>query len=553
MLLQTGRIGRNVTTLPKPSTWVKELRALCRIARLALTEETNGSRRNGCPDGRHIFADLTPAAVDRIREASSSINIFVGQLNALYRSGHFDDWPASDVAGRDIVSEPYKPLSNAAVGSVGAAALWFMEIGPDLLDCFEQLRSERQTDRGRVRWNLVLEHRRKWLAEWSSGKLQTGSGLPYRIRVRSGNGSGNSTEILTQWPPRSPNGVRSLVSMLQAANMIVLLLSTGARDGELAELRRDCLDVFAGVNVAAGFEFKSSARPGGDRRSWPLPTHAVRAIELQQRLGSIMAPDSSALWVPFYRQGQATVLSTAAYLARFCRAVSTPDGLTLAQQADGNVHPHRFRKTVARLAALSLVGANQILQEVLGHRDPEMTLNYILSDPELQEEMREIAVEANVALATEALADESAVGGAALGVRALAQRMSPRLAEQDLGSSDIRLAAEVLSEGGEAVMLVRPNVLCTKTFNQYGPCTKGGGGADVGNCQVGCTHRLELSAAASDHREAIRQILGEMETGGDQIQAWWTAQLRYHCDALTGLGHAPEPLAVRVLQENTNG
>ena len=73
MLLQTGRIGRNVTTLPKPSTWIKELRALCRIARLALTEETNGSRTNRCPDGGHIFADLTPAAVDRIREASSSI------------------------------------------------------------------------------------------------------------------------------------------------------------------------------------------------------------------------------------------------------------------------------------------------------------------------------------------------------------------------------------------------------------------------------------------------------------------------------------------------
>lgn len=550
MLLQTGRIGRSITTLPKPSTWIKELRAICRCARLALEAPVESRRPSNCPDGRNIFGDLSPDSFERIRAEGSSINAFVGQINALYRSGHFDDWPSADVAGRPIASEPFQPLSNTAVGAIGSAALWFNEVGPDLLDCFEQLRAERKTKSGQVRWNLVLEHRRQWLAEWSGEKLKSSMSLPYQIKIRSGDGSGNSNETLTTWPPRSPNGVRSLVSTLQAANMIVLLLSTGARDGELTELRRDCLDIFAGVDVATGFAFKSSAMPGGDQRSWPLPSHAVRAIRLQQRLGAIMAPKSTALWVPFYRQENAAVLSTAAYLSRFCRTVSTSCGRTLAQQVEGNVHPHRFRKTVARLAALSLVGANQVLQEVLGHRNPEMTLNYILSDPELQEEMHEIAVEANIALATEALRDKDAAGGAAKAILELAERMVPRLADEEMAASTVGLAAEILSEGGGAVMLVRPNVLCTKTFNQYGPCTKGGGAADIGSCQIDCTHRLELSAGTKDHYDAVQQIMNEMHYAGDHMRVWWSAQLRYHCDALIALGQTPSACALSALAED---
>ncbi len=167
--------------------------------------------------------------------------------------------------------------------------------------------------------------------------------------------------------------------------------------------------------------------------------------------------------------------------------------------------------------------------------------------------MREIAVEANLALAGEALESRCVAGGAAPAVRALSQRMIPRLAASELATSKVGLAAEILAQGGTAVMLVRPNVLCTKTFNEYGPCTRGGGGTDIGNCQTGCTHRLELAAAADDHKASVRQIVNEMTDAGDHMRTWWLAQLRHHCDALLALGHAPDGSALAALGDRQAG
>jgi integrase len=51
-------------------------------------------------------------------------------------------------------------------------------------------------------------------------------------------------------------------------------------------------------------------------------------------------------------------------------------------------HVHRFRKTLARLVALTLVNAPQILKDVFGHDDVEMTIRrYILSDPGIANEI----------------------------------------------------------------------------------------------------------------------------------------------------------------------
>ncbi len=172
--------------------------------------------------------------------------------------------------------------------------------------------------------------------------------------------------------------------------------------------------------------------------------------------------------------------------------------------ANGNVHPHRFRKTVARLAALSMVGATSILFDILGHRDPEMTLNYILSDPDLQDEIRKIASEANVMLAREAILHaEGNGGGAAPHVLAFKERMAARSATAELDVVDLAEAAEILSMNGE-VSIVRPGVLCTKTMHQRGPCTRRLGIPDVGNCSTGCEHRLDLAAGAHDCEKVHR-------------------------------------------------
>jgi hypothetical protein len=77
-------------------------------------------------------------------------------------------------------------------------------------------------------------------------------------------------------------------------------------------------------------------------------------------------------------------------------------------------------------------------------------------------------------------------------------------------------------------MLVRPYVLCTKTFNQRGPCTKASGNPDIGNCQIDCGHRLELAAARQDCRASIEDILVEIAGTEGMERIWWQGQLLAH-------------------------
>ncbi|SDJ62871.1 hypothetical protein SAMN05216338_105715 [Bradyrhizobium sp. Rc2d] len=54
--------------------------------------------------------------------------------------------------------------------------------------------------------------------------------------------------------------------------------------------------------------------------------------------------------------------------------------------AYGTAHMHRWRHTVARLVALSVVGAPKVLFDLFGHKDIEMTLYYMMSDPTIADE-----------------------------------------------------------------------------------------------------------------------------------------------------------------------
>jgi hypothetical protein len=95
-------------------------------------------------------------------------------------------------------------------------------------------------------------------------------------------------------------------------------------------------------------------------------------------------------------------------------------------------------------------------------------------------------------------------------------------------------AAMILSQNGR-VMLVKPGVLCTKTFNQFGPCSRRAGSPDIGNCQVDCMHRLELAAARADQRKAIEQILDHIPAETGMMRAWWQGQLLSHLSPFADL------------------
>ncbi|KWF26741.1 hypothetical protein WL88_10480 [Burkholderia diffusa] len=164
--------------------------------------------------------------------------------------------------------------------------------------------------------------------------------------------------------------------------------------------------------------------------------------------------------------------------------------------------------------------------DILGHRDPEMTLNYILSDPDLQDEIRKIATETNMAISKSVVESASRNGGpAGPEVADLVQRVAARSAESEMGVDSMNEAAEILSMNGQVTM-IKPGVLCTKTAKQHGPCTKKAGIPDIGNCSAGCSHRLEHAAASSDCVKAIERILTEISPPDHaMMRGWWQSQL----------------------------
>ncbi len=533
LFTQTLRLNEQVRKPPTPSTCITMMKRVFRVARDAL-QLKRAARASSCPDSTAIFAGLSP---DQMRSLAETHRAFfeaeTPRLNALFRHGHFDDWPARDVspAERKANRRKWQPFSDEFTALVGHAALWVVEVlGPDLIECWDGLRKLRAEPISTSNPRVAGRQRAKYLADWE-GKI-LGRDLPfeYHFRVTGWDGEKRCWYTLTRWADVQTLGVVSLVRILQEAHAAVINLACGPRNGELTSLPRDCLRKVMSGNLLRGYTFKLAEEQ--EARDWPLPAAAVSAIRQQQRLAEILDPGGTKLFVSFVRRStrESERERDRYHIAarQFTDAVSTSDGRSLTSQCDGNVHSHRYRKTVARLAALSLVGANQILFDILGHRDPDMTLNYILSDPELQSEMRKIAREAALVMTKEAVKQADQNGGpAAAGVRELVARFGARSAEKELDESSLQVVAEILSQNGR-VMLVKKNTLCTKALNQAGPCNASIGNPDVGNCQIDCIHRLELAAAKQDHRIAIGQALDEIEKAEGMMRVWWQAQIVAH-------------------------
>ncbi len=528
MRVRVLKVGAHVMDPTQPSSWVQHVHYLIGAARTALGLIDDETEVDG---DRPIFARLSPAQMEVVRrEHAGFAKLVVHRLNALFSNDAFDDWPAVDVLVERGEKKPIQPLPDRYTAALGHSARWFIEtVGPDLLSCWEEMLLITETNEGKRRLNNVRDYRRSRLIAWEGSTLVSGFKFVYVPVVRStGENMRRNKTTCATWPPENFSCLRDMIFLLQAAHVIVISLCTAGRDSEITDLRRDCLVRRSELDLLKGPTYKLSDSPFGEERHWPLPRLAVAAIEQQRRLAQITAPDGERLLVPFSSTAEGDLKNVGSMMRSFSTRMMMPDGTPLASLGDGLLASTRIRKTVVRLAALALVGANQILMDILGHRDPEMTLGYILSDPGIQDDMRTVAREAAIAVGREAITGAQGNGGrAAEAVKELARRLTPRGAPAELEAEGLSLAAEILTLNG-SVMLVRKNVLCTKTFNQFGPCTRRAGAPDAGNCQPDCAHRLELAAARADHKAAIRQILEEAPTEPGLMRSWWQAQLVAH-------------------------
>jgi len=417
-------------------------------------------------------------------------------------------------------SNPYLPLPDTFVAEAGWRVLWVVEeLGPALLEMGRQVATiyesfplgSTNADITRARW-----HRRKALTRISKGfSWRTPSGvpiddLPFKHKVKVARGG-----PLT-WPPRNPAAVIRLLGLLQIAHAFIVLLATGGRIGEMLSLASGCLDDEADdATSITGKTFKLILQSEGEEREWPIPKVAAKAIQQQLALRDIftrlraqaLSPDEiegASIWL-----GLKTGSDTPALDGGMDTMV---EDLQLREVLGAvRAHPHRFRKTIARLAALALVGAPKILMDLFGHRTIEMTLNYLLTDPELRLEIAEVARAQTVMLAETALLNAESNGGPAAPKLLNAINAERAMHGSKFGQQHLHDFAMALTDGGRTWALVRDGVICTKGSSQYAPCSKGVGRTEPSRCRATCSNRLEDAALRDDVDRAIGEAVENLE------------------------------------------
>lgn len=212
------------------------------------------------------------------------------------------------------------------------------------------------------------------------------------------------------------------------------------------------------------------------------------------------------------------------YLRRLVKVLGLSE-----QLGKGNLHAHRFRKSTARLIALSILGAPKILMDLFGHKQIGMTLHYILSDPTIRAEMLEVARAQTIMLAKTAIETSEESGGpAAVKIKAAVQAVRFRMGE-DFGDDSIEELAETLTDNGRTWQLVRAGVLCTKGPQVAGACTPNTAMPEPSRCRTKCEHRLELGYLREDVNAAIHFAVGQVEQANAENNmmksAMWKGQI----------------------------
>ena len=510
----------------------------------------------------------------------------VRRMNALYDRGCWEDLPSigndegatTAVAGdatptsSERKRDSHLPLPDDYVSEMGQRSLWLIKsLAPNLLDLAQQIRGiwERTDDGSPAR--TVQNRRRREVGEllaqwqWRDHEGRPIVKPPFDVKLSRQGDKQKKDSNDDPWPPRTLASVLGLLGNVQLAHLFVVSLSTGGRKSETLDLRRGCVETAVdGRPYATGRTFKLVRRHDGELRDWVLPDLAVIAIEQQARLVRLVeaigkqkptpggrseassAPDH--LWVQVSGGGHSDRTKPLLHLDKAMRAYAKTLGMD--ERPNGQwLRPHRFRKTVARLAALALTQAPKVLMDVFGHKSIEMTLYYILSDKTLQAEIEQIGRELRIMRATEAVesivaAEDAGAAGLKLGgyggpaalmiERAIqVQRERAHRRGEQWGADSVRELAEVLTLQGKAWEVVRRGVVCTKfPGSESGPCNKSKGRPEPAHCQTDCGHRLEEAFLREDVEATVASSVAEYDAAiaanDELMQAMWSGQIRAH-------------------------
>lgn len=421
----------------------------------------------------------------------------------------------------------HQPIPDDYLEEMGPRVLWIVEeLGPNLLHLLEAIP---ELVGGKTNGATRMRRLARYFSQ-NTWRNRNGDPLIPPFPLRTGGVSGAASANNPQeWPPRHWEHVQNLSVTLQSAHLWIALLAMAGRDSEAQTLKRNCVSWDRdGKQYAGGKTYKLSPLLTGEERDWPAPEALVLALGQQRRLVDAWAriiagiPSKSTqhrifvieddhLWASLGRTGSGVTErlsgSTPALMLLATRVglTDTPGGI--------NLHPHRFRKTIARLMAIAVVDSPRILKKLLGHKDIAMTLHYILADKAIQAEIIKVEHELRI-MRAKVLIEEVHTslhkpgalpyggygGGAMPRILKMVIEREAGLHQQgkEWGAEDTYELASILTVNGRYWRITAPGVLCLKPSpRQTGACT----------CDSSCENRVEDEIARRDVLEGIEVLI----------------------------------------------
>lgn len=300
----------------------------------------------------------------------------------------------------------------------------------------------------------------------------------------------------------------------------MVYLALGARCEEVLSFERDAvIECCDGTYKIKGKTYKLSSVICGEDRTWPVPATVAEALVQQYNLVGALQRIDDLRGVHLKADAQkffwVNMISQNNFHERLSSANSALCNLALRFRLDPKpggpkLHTHRFRKTVARLAALAITESPNVVMQLFGHKDISTTIGYLLSDKKIHSDIAEVARELRVLRCQDVITDihESDIndqGYAGYGGGAMPQILAAVKREEEIlkkekkkwtSTSAYEFALQ-LSMNGEGYRLIRPGVFCTKPMANFTACS----------CGSDCVNRIEDRTMRRDVEQVIEVLV----------------------------------------------
>ncbi len=494
-----------------------------------------------------LFYHLTDIDL-RAFEAENRTRIELSRLYTLASRGQWYDVPQPPDATQttdpsratgnrppEDISAPYLPLPDAWLEEIGPRVLWMvLDLGPSLLHLLEALpKSMKRFDWSRSSNTIALNIRPLIATHLEEHPWLDRAGRPLMPPFALTTATGKFGADILEWPPRTYEHIVRLSMGLQTSHLFINLLVCAGRIGEVATQKRNCVSIERdGDGYLNRYTYKLSSYFQGDEHQSPAPPILQTCLGQQARLAAAFdhlprstrsgkMPEAArfgdALWVSI--GGGKTSENAQINFNKALQSLASTLGVN-PKPGGKNVHPHRFRKTIGRLAGVALFNSPLVLKRLFGHKSIEMTLHYILCDLGIREEAEKVLRELRIMHCAEALKEiHHAIanglplpgnGGAGAGrLVAAVQNQEAHLKQRGrvwTDGSAYELAC-LLTGQGKGWRLINANIVCSKDWICSKPHRHKELEVDRPRCDPGCTNRVVLARRRRDTELNIEQYL----------------------------------------------